>query len=247
MILRQFLHNDPVAISYLFGCGGHAACTVVDPLGDIEPYLRVADETGMRIRFVVDTHVHADHRSAGRALASASEAEYVLHASADLSFPFHAVNNGDRLPLGNVVLDVLHTPGHTPEHVCLLVTDRTRTDEPWFVMTGHTLMVGDVGRTELAEDAASGARTLFGSLRRLKSLPDHIEVLPGAYSGSVCGRRLSGKPSSTIGFERRHNAAFRIDAEAEFVDFMVQDIPPAPPGAAEIPAWNTGLCAAAAE
>jgi hydroxyacylglutathione hydrolase len=247
MILRQFLHNDPVAISYLFGCGGHAACTVVDPLGDIEPYLRVADETGMRIRFVVDTHVHADHRSAGRALASASEAEYVLHASADLSFPFHAVNNGDRLPLGNVALDVLHTPGHTPEHVCLLVTDRTRTDEPWFVMTGHTLMVGDVGRTELAEDAASGARTLFGSLRRLKSLPDHIEVLPGAYSGSVCGRRLSGKPSSTIGFERRHNAAFRIDAEAEFVDFMVQDIPPAPPGAAEIRAWNTGLRAAAAE
>jgi hydroxyacylglutathione hydrolase len=247
MILRQFLHNDPVAISYLFGCGGHAACTVVDPLGDIEPYLRVADETGMRIRFVVDTHVHADHRSAGRALASASEAEYVLHASADLSFPFHAVNNGDRLPLGNVVLDVLHTPGHTPEHVCLLVTDRTRTDEPWFVMTGHTLMVGDVGRTELAEDAASSARTLFGSLRRLKSLPDHIEVLPGAYSGSVCGRRLSGKPSSTIGFERRHNAAFRIDAEAEFVDFMVQDIPPAPPGAAEIRAWNTGLRAAAAE
>ena len=247
MILRQFLHNDPVAISYLFGCGGHAACTIVDPLGDIEPYLRVADETGMRIRFVVDTHVHADHRSAGRALASTAGAEYVLHASADVSFPFHAVKDGDRLPLGNVVLDVLHTPGHTPEHVCLLVTDRTRTDEPWFVMTGHTLMVGDVGRTELAEDAASGARTLFGSLRRLKSLPDHIEVLPGAYSGSVCGRRLSGKPSSTIGFERRHNAAFRIDAEAEFVDFMVQDIPPAPPGAAEIRAWNTGLRAAAAE
>jgi glyoxylase-like metal-dependent hydrolase (beta-lactamase superfamily II) len=114
-------------------------------------------------------------------------------------------------------------------------------------VTGHTLMVGDVGRTELAEDAASGARTLFGSLRRLKSLPDHIEVLPGAYSGSVCGRRLSGKPSSTIGFERRHNAAFRIDAEAKFVDFMSQDIPPAPAGAAEIRAWNTGLRAAAAE
>jgi glyoxylase-like metal-dependent hydrolase (beta-lactamase superfamily II) len=247
MILRQFLHTDPVAISYLFGCGGHAACAVVDPLGDIEPYLRVADDTGMRIRFVVDTHVHADHRSAGRALATAAEAEYVLHASAELSFPFHAAKDGHRLPLGNVVVDVLHTPGHTPEHICLVVIDRTRADEPWFVLTGHTLMVGDVGRTELAEEAANGARTLFASLGRLKALPNHIEVLPGAYSGSVCGRRLSGKPSSTIGFERRHNAAFRIDAEGEFVKFMLQDIPPAPPGAAEIRAWNTGLQAAAAE
>jgi glyoxylase-like metal-dependent hydrolase (beta-lactamase superfamily II) len=247
MILRQFLHADPVAISYLFGCGGHAACAVVDPLGDIEPYLRVAGETGMHIRFVVDTHVHADHRSAGRVLASASGAEYVLHASAEVSFPFHATKDGDQLPLGNVVIDVLHTPGHTPEHVCLLVTDRTRSDEPWFTVTGHTLMVGDVGRTELAEDAASGARTLFRSLRCLKALPDHIEILPGAYAGSVCGRRLSGKPSSTIGFERRHNAAFRIEGETEFVDFMSQDIPPALPGAAEIRAWNTGSRVAAAE
>jgi glyoxylase-like metal-dependent hydrolase (beta-lactamase superfamily II) len=144
-------------------------------------------------------------------------------------------------------VDVLHTPGHTPEHSCLVVTDRTRADEPWFVLTGHTLMVGDVGRTELAEDAASGARTLFTSLRRLKALPDHVEVLPGAYSGSVCGRRLSGKPSSTIGFERRHNAAFKIETEAEFVEFMLEDIPPEPVGATEIRAWNTGLRAAAAE
>ena len=161
MILRQFLHTDPVAISYLFGCGGHAACAAVDPLGDIEPYLRVADETGMRIRFVVDTHIHADHRSAGRSLANAAGADYVLHAGVGVAFPIHASKDGDRLPLGNVVVDVLHTPGHTPEHVCLLVTDGSRADEPWFALTGHTLMVGDVGRTELAEDAASAARTLF--------------------------------------------------------------------------------------
>ena len=127
------------------------------------------------------------------------------------------------------------------------MTDRTRADAPWFAVTGHTLMVGDVGRTELAEDAASGARTLFASLQRLKALPDHIEVFPGAYSGSVCGRRLSGKPSSTIGFERRYNVAFKIETEAEFVEFMLQGIPPAPPGAAEIRAWNSGLRAAAAE
>jgi hydroxyacylglutathione hydrolase len=247
MILRHFLHTDPVAISYLFGCGGHTTCAVVDPVGDIRPYLRAADETGMRIRFVIDTHIHADHRSAGRALAREAGAEYVLHAAAEVAFTTHAVKDGDRLPLGNVVVDVMHTPGHTPEHICLLVTDRTRADEPWFVLTGHTLMVGDVGRTELIADAASGALTLFVSLQRLKALPDHIEVLPGAYAGSVCGRRLSGKPCSTIGFERRHNAAFRIPAADEFVAFMLQDIPTAPPEAVELRAWNSGLRAVAAQ
>lgn len=247
MILRQFLHSDPVAISYLFGCGGHAACAVVDPVGDTASYRRVADNTGMRIHFVIDTHIHADHRSAGRALAAEAGAEYVLHAGSEVGFPFHAVRDGDRVPLGNVVVDVIHTPGHTPEHICLVVTDRTRAEEPWFVLTGHTLMVGDVGRTELVDDAATGARILFESLQRLKTLPDHIEVLPGAYAGSVCGRRLSGKPSSTIGFERRHNAAFRIDPPEEFVEFMLQDIPPPPEGAAELRAWNSGHQAAAAE
>ena len=247
MILRQFLHQDPVAISYLFGCGGHAACAVADPVGDTELYLRAAEDTGMRIRFVIDTHVHADHRSSGRALAAAAGAAYVLNKEADVAFPFQAVSDGDRLPLGNVVIDVMHTPGHTPEHVCLLVTDRTRADEPWFALTGHTLMAGDVGRTELASDAAAGARILFQSLARLRALPDHIEMLPGAYAGSVCGRRLSGKPFSTIGFERRFNAAFRIAAEDVFVEFMLQDIPPAPEGAAELRAWNSGMRAEAAE
>jgi glyoxylase-like metal-dependent hydrolase (beta-lactamase superfamily II) len=219
----------------------------VDPVGDIAPYLRVADNTGMRIRFVIDTHIHADHHSAGRALAREAGAEYVLYAGADVAFPFRAVKDSDRLPLGNVVVDVMHTPGHTPEHICLLVTDRTRADEPWFVLTGHTLMVGDVGRTELVDDPANGALTLFVSLQRLKALPDHIEVLPGAYAGSVCGRRLSGKPSSTIGFERRHNAAFRIDPADEFVEFMLQDIPPPPVGAAELRAWNSGQYSGAAQ
>src|SRR5207237_6369822 len=122
-------------------------------------------------------------------------------APATVASPFPAVHDNLTLPRGNVVSSVLHTPGHTPEHVCLLVTDRTRFDEPWFVLTGHTLMVGDLGRTELATSAEEGARDLFRSAQRLKSLPDYLEVLPGAYSGSVCGRSLSGKPTSTIGFE----------------------------------------------
>lgn len=241
MILRQFLHSDPVAASYLFGCGGKASAAVVDPVGDIAPYLEAARMTGMRIIYVIDTHIHADHLSAGRALAEASAAEYVLFDGAQTDFPFRHVSDRDILELGNVTATVMHTPGHTPEHVSLLVTDRTRATEPWFVLTGHTLMVGDLGRTELASSAEDGARALFASVRRLKELPDHVEVLPGAYSGSVCGRSLSGKPTSTIGFERRFNKAFRIDDEDAFVSAMVADIPPPPPGAARTRSANAGL------
>lgn len=244
MILRQFLHNDPVAISYLFGCGGKAAGAVVDPMGEIAPYVRAAQEVGMRILYVIDTHIHADHVSSARILAEATGAEYVLSEQVEAAPSFRAVRDRERIELGNVTVEVLHTPGHTPEHVSLLVTDRTRSDEPWFVLTGHTLMVGDVGRRELAATAEDGARMLFRSLQRLKGLPDHLEVLPGAYSGSVCGRRLSGKPASTIGFERRHNAAFRIDDEEAFLRLMLNDIPPQPPRAAELRALNAGLAVA---
>jgi glyoxylase-like metal-dependent hydrolase (beta-lactamase superfamily II) len=240
MILRPFLHSDPVAISYLFGCGGRAAAAVVDPVGDVARYLDAAGETAMRIRYVMDTHLHADHLSAGRALAQAAGAEYVLHADAAVKFPFRGVRDGDVLELGNVTIRVLHTPGHTPEHISLIVTDRTRSEEPWFVLTGHTLMVGDLGRTELATSAEEGARALFQSVQRLKALPDHLEVLPGAYSGSVCGRSLSGKPMSTIGFEKRHNKAFRIAEADAFVRSMLADVPPPPPRAAEIRAANSG-------
>jgi hydroxyacylglutathione hydrolase len=246
MILRQFLHTDPVAASYLFGCGGKAAAAVVDPLGDVNRYLRAAEETGMRILYVIDTHLHADHISAGRELAKAAGAEYVLHGDADATFPFYGVRDGEVLELGNVTIKILHTPGHTPEHISLLVTDRTRSRDPWFVLTGHTLMVGDLGRTELATSAEDGARALFASVQRLKALPDHLEVLPGAYSGSVCGRSLSGKPTSTIGFERRYNKAFAIDDATDFVRFMAAELSPAPPEAAAVRATNAGRIAAAA-
>ena len=241
MILRQFLHSNPVAASYLLGCGGKASAAVVDPIGDIEPYLAAAKATGMRILYVIDTHLHADHLSAGRALAEASGAEYVLFDGAQTGFGFKGVTDGEVLELGNVTLTVLPTPGHTPESIALLVTDRTRGGEPWFVLTGHTLMVGDLGRTELASSAEDGARALFASAQRLKALPDYVEVLPGAYSGSVCGRSLSGKPTSTIGFERRFNKAFRIEDEADFVSAMTADIPPPPPEAAQNRAVNSGM------
>lgn len=241
MILRQFLNSDPVAASYLFGCGGKASAAVVDPVGDIGPYVDAAKATGMRILYVIDTHIHADHISSGRELAAASGADYVLFEGARTDFPFRPVVDGEVLELGNVTVKVMHTPGHTPEHISLLVTDRTRATEPWFVLTGHTLMVGDLGRTELASSAEDGARALFSSARRLKELPDHVEVLPGAYSGSVCGRTLSGKPTSTIGFEKRFNKAFRIEDENAFIAAMTVEIPPPPPNATQTRAANSGI------
>jgi hydroxyacylglutathione hydrolase len=242
MILRQYLHTEPViAASYLFGCAGRGVGSVVDPVGDPAPYLRAADEHRVRLRYVIDTHVHADHLSAGPALAQLAGAEYVLHASAGARHSHRPVNDGDELELGNVLVRLLHLPGHTPEHIGLLVTDRTRAAEPWLVFPGHTLMVGDMGRTELASSAEDGARALFESAERLRTLPDYVAVLPGAFAGSVCGRGLSGNSTSTIGFERRHNRAFRIQDRSTFVRLMLEDIPPRPAAAERTRAVNLGL------
>jgi len=247
MILRQYLHTDQVvAASYLVGCAGKAVGAVVDPVEDIVPYLRDAAALGLPIRYVVDTHVHADHLSGGRRLAAAAGAAYVLYAGAEVAFDFEGVDEGSVLAIGNVSARIMHTPGHTPEHISLVVTDCTRGDEPWFVLTGHTLMVGDMGRTELAARAEDGARALFDSARRLRELPDYVEVLPGAFAGSVCGRGLSGKPSSTIGFERRFNEAFALTDEAAFVERMLRDIPPQPERYADIRRANSGHAALAA-
>lgn len=247
MILRHFLHTDPVvAASYLFGCVSRSAAAVVVPVGDPAPYLRVAKESGMNIKYVIDTHVHADHVSAGRELARAANAEYALHESADAAYDFRRLRDGERLELGNVLVDVLHVPGHTPEHVALLVTDRTRSGEPWLVLTGHTLMVGDMGRTELASSAENGARALFESAERLRELPDYVAVFPGAFSGSVCGRGLSGNPTSTIGFERRFNRAFGIADRDTFIQYMLRDTPPRPPNAERVRARNLGMTGGAA-
>ncbi|MEW5916358.1 MAG: MBL fold metallo-hydrolase, partial [Gemmatimonadota bacterium] len=187
------------------------------------------------------THVHADHISPGRELAETTGATYLLHEASGASMPHRAVRDGEHIELGNVLVEVLHMPGHTPEHIALLVTDRARANEPWFVFTGHALMVGDMGRTELATSAADGARAMFATAQRFAALPDHIEVLPGAFAGSVCGRGLSGKASSTIGFERRFNRAFRVTHLEPFVHLMLLDIPAPPPNAAEVRRLNLGV------
>ena len=241
MIVRQLLHTDPVVgASYFVACGGKQAAIIIDPVDDPRTYLDIAAGTNTRIQYVIDTHVHADHVSTGYPLAMAASARYVLHADVDARFPFHGVRDGDRLEIGIVLVDVWHVPGHTPEHIALIVTDRTRSAEPWLAFTGHTLMVGDMGRTELASSAEDGARSLFASAERLRALPDYVQVMPGAFAGSVCGRGLSATPFSTIGFERRFNRAFAITERAAFIDYMLREIPQRPPQAAQTRQANLG-------
>jgi len=242
VILRQLLYTEPVvAISYLVGCGGCGVGAVVDPVAEAAVYQAEADRLGLKITHVIDSHVHADHVSTGRDLASAAGCAYALHAGNAAAFPFRGLQDGEELPLGNVTLRVLHTPGHTPEHISLLVTDRKRAPEPWFVLTGHTLMVGDVGRTELAGDLQTGASQLYDSLQRLLDLPDYLGIYPGAFAGSICGRGLSGNPASTLGFERRHNLGLQPRSRAEFIAFMQENVPPRPEGPAALRARNLGL------
>jgi glyoxylase-like metal-dependent hydrolase (beta-lactamase superfamily II) len=228
VIFRPYYHFESGCAAYLFGCGGLGKCAVVDAQEpDLDAYASFAAAKGMRITHVIDTHVHADHRSGGPALARRVGAAYCLHESADVALPFQPLRDGQELELGNTRVGVLHTPGHTPESVCLVVTDLRRGKDPWFVLTGDTLFVGAVGRPDLPGRARESAGELYDSIRaKLLALPDDVEVYPGHFSGSVCGTGMSGKPSSTIAFEKRFNP-FLSKAREEFVGALA-DVPAKP-------------------
>jgi glyoxylase-like metal-dependent hydrolase (beta-lactamase superfamily II) len=227
MIFRPFLRFDTGCASYVLGCGGQGVAAVVDPRADdVDAYLAFAAEKGMRVTHVIDTHVHADHESGGPRLAARAGAVYALHRRAEVAHPFTPLSDGEEVALGNVRLRVIHTPGHTPDSIALLVTDERRGPEPWFVLTGDTLFSGAVGRPDLPGDARASAAALHASLTRLLALPDDLEVWPAHFAGSACGAGLSGKPCSTIGFERRNNPALRLDRDT-FVE-SVCDVPPKP-------------------
>ena len=231
MFFRQIATAE-ATLSYFFGCATVGKAVAVDVVaGDEERFIEEAKKAKVSISYVIDTHVHADHYSGGRKLAQAVGAPYCLHESnrGSVRFDFRPLADNEVLDVGNVKVRVLHTPGHTPDSVSLLVTDKRRGDEPWFVLTGDTLFVGAIGRPDLAGREREMAGLLFDTLqKKLLPLPDTIELFPGHQAGSVCGVGLSGKPSSTMGFERRWNRALAIRDREEFVAHLTREIPPRP-------------------
>jgi hydroxyacylglutathione hydrolase len=244
MYFRQLLNDETACASYLLGCKTHGQFAVVEPhVGLVDHYIALAGEQGARIVAVLDTHVQADHVSGLPLLLERTGATAYLPEGAGVDFPHRSLADGEVIKLGNTEIEAVATPGHALVHHAYLVTDRTRGDEPWFVLTGDALLVGDAGRPDLhahgEHTVDEMARMLYRSLRdRLLSLPDHLLLYPSHYSGSVCGRGLSSNPISTIGFERRHNRALQFDSEDEFVEALLRDIPPAPEHQAEIVAAN---------
>jgi hydroxyacylglutathione hydrolase len=234
VFFRQLLNDDTACASYLLGCKTHGRFAVVDPHVDlVDEYIRIADGQGIPIVGVLETHVQADHVSGLPELVARTGATPYLPEGANVEFEHQPLADGQVITLGNTELQAIATPGHAAAHHAYLVTDRTRGDEPWFVLTGDALLVGDAGRPDLhahgEQTVEDMARTLYRSLtERLLALPDDLALYPAHYSGSACGRGLSANPISTIGFERRHNRALQFDSEDAFVEALLREIPPAP-------------------
>jgi hydroxyacylglutathione hydrolase len=244
MYFRQLLNDDTACASYLFGCKSHGQFAVVDPHVDlVDEYIALAEAQRIPIVAVLETHVQADHVSGLPRLVERTGAMAYLPAGAGVDFDHHPLADGETITLGNTAIQAIATPGHALAHHAYLVTDHTRGDEPWFVLTGDALLVGDAGRPDLHAHGENTteemARTLYRSLtERVLTLPDYVGLYPAHYSGSVCGRGLSANPASTIGFERRHNRALQFASENEFVDALLRDVPPAPEQQAAIVAAN---------
>jgi hydroxyacylglutathione hydrolase len=244
MLFRQLLNDETACASYLLGCKSKGRFAVVDPHVDlVDQYIASADAQGAEITAVLETHVQADHVSGLPELVARTGAAAYLPERAGVDFEHHPVADGETISLGNTEIEAIATPGHAGAHHAYLVTDHARADDPWFVLTGDALLVGDAGRPDLHAHGHDGieemAHALYRSItERLLSLPDHLLLYPAHYSGSVCGRGLSGHPASTIGFERRHNAALGYESENAFVAALTRDIPAAPPHQAEIVAAN---------
>jgi hydroxyacylglutathione hydrolase len=234
VFFRQLLNDETACASYLLGCLTHGKLAVVEPHVDlVDDYIAVAEAQGAPIVAVLDTHLQADHVSGLPKLVARTGATAYLPRGSGVAFEHHALADGEVVTLGNTEIQAISTPGHALAHHAYLVTDHRRADEPWLVLTGDALLVGDVGRPDLhahrEHTVEEMARTLYRSLsNRLLTLPDHLVMYPSHYSGSVCGRGLSANPMSTIGFERRHNTGLQAGSTEEFVRALLRDIPPAP-------------------
>src|SRR5262249_54920085 len=220
MYFKQFYLGCLAHASYLIGSDGEAV--VVDPQRDVDQYIQEADAQGLKIKYVIETHLHADFVSGHRELQARTGAEIVFGQQAGAAFAHRAVKDGDELRVGNVTLRLLETPGHTPESISVLVTDTTVSDRPQKVLTGDTLFIGDVGRPDLVGSKGYTAEAMAGMLydslhEKLLRLDDQVEVYPAHGAGSMCGRNLSSETSSTIGAQRQFNYALKPMSRDEFV------------------------------
>ncbi|MEO7086793.1 MAG: rhodanese-like domain-containing protein [Gemmatimonadaceae bacterium] len=244
MILKRIYDDLLSQTSYLLGCEKTGIAVVIDPNRESERYVAEAEQEKLKISFVTETHIHADFVSGARSLARATGAELLLSAEGgnDWSYRFaqsdgaRLVRDGDTFDVGRIRLQVLHTPGHTPEHICFLVTDTTVSQCPLGLVSGDFIFVGDVGRPDLLEKAAhvagtadTLARQLFHSIRATSNLGDYLQVWPGHGAGSACGKGLGAMPSTTLGYERLVNWAFQISNEDDFVRAALTDQPEPPP------------------
>jgi glyoxylase-like metal-dependent hydrolase (beta-lactamase superfamily II)/rhodanese-related sulfurtransferase len=240
VLFQQFLDDDLGCASYLIGDEDAGVAAIVDPPYAIERVLDSAERRGVEIVRTVETHTHADHLSGHGRLALDHDVPISIHPAAEVAYAADPLADGAEIELGQVILRAIHTPGHRPEHTCLTVIDRSRADEPWLVLTGDSLFVGDTARPDLAVGAKEGAEGLFHSLQRLLELPDGVELYPGHVAGSLCGKGMSSKASSTIGFERRFNHALQLQDELEFVTEAAGASAPKPPNMARIVDLNRG-------
>jgi hydroxyacylglutathione hydrolase len=239
MYFERIFDEDLAQASYIVGCQQTGEALVVDPLRDVDRYVSIAGHQGLRITHVTETHIHADYLSGARELAHATGARLLLSDEGgdqwQYLFDHESLHDGDRFFIGNVAIDVIHTPGHTPEHVTFIVTDTPAGDTPTLALTGDFVFVGDVGRPDLLEKAASiagtqevGARDLYRSLQNLRNLPEHLSLWPGHGAGSACGKSLGAVPSTTLGYEGATSWAFRAADENSFVGEILEGQPEPP-------------------
>src|SRR3990167_8297663 len=238
MIFRQILHEEKSCLSYLVGCPTKGVGAVVDAQGNPGMYIKLADKLGLKTIAVIETHIQADHLSSSPELARKTGAALYFGPKAAGKYKFKELTDGATIKVGRRTVKAIHTPGHTAEHICLMVDD-------WLVMTGDTLFVGDVGRVDLVkvgtnpEQVKAKAKDLYKSIPRLLKLPDWTEIYPGHYAGSVCGKGMDSKTSSTIGRDRRKNEALQLN-EQEFVAYLLENMPPAPTEFIKIKRRNSG-------
>jgi hydroxyacylglutathione hydrolase len=231
MYVQQFFIDGLACASYLVGCESQGIAAVVDSDRDVRKYLEAAESRGLKITHIIETHLHADHVSGNTDLASRTGAEIYIHEASGAQFPHRPLKDGDVIELGNVRLRAVHTPGHTPESITLLVSDMTRAEEPWLALTGDTLFVGDIGRPDLVgADAARGlAGDMYSTLfEKLLPLNDNLIIYPGHGAGSLCGKSIGAMRSTSLGFERKYNMALSVREREQFIEFATSDLPEQP-------------------